>query len=60
MKKEFIIIETYEIKPNYAYLADKYEITVKKYYEGYESKSLTRQKIKIRWFSKYNWRKVKL
>ena len=41
LRKEIIILKTYEIKPNYSYLANKYDLdsrTIKKYYEGYEGK----------------------
>lgn len=41
------MIKTYEIKPNYSYLAKKYDLdprTIKKYYEGYEGKKTTRDK----------------
>lgn len=47
IRKEFTMIKTFEIKPNYKYLADKYDLdprTVKKYYEGYEGKPTTRNK----------------
>lgn len=41
------MLETFEMKPNFAYLGNKYNLdprTVKKYYEGYERKSTTRAK----------------
>lgn len=41
------MIETFELKPNFAYLGRKYELdprTIKKYYEGYNGKSTTRNK----------------
>lgn len=47
LKKEFVMIKTYEIKPNYAFLGRKYNLdprTIKNYYEGYEGKPSTRDK----------------
>ncbi len=41
------MLETFEMKPNFAYLSRKYNIdyrTVKKYYEGYDGKSTARAK----------------
>ena len=40
-------METFELKPNFTYLGNKYNLdprTVKKYYEGYNGKSTTRVK----------------
>ncbi len=42
------MLETFEMKPNFAYLSRKYNIdyrTVKKYYDGYDGKSPTRAKV---------------
>lgn len=47
LKQELLVMDTLEIKPNYSELSRKYGIdrrTVKKYHEGYEGKSLTRNK----------------
>lgn len=44
------MIDTYEIKPNFAYLSRKYGLdprTIKKYYKGYEGKSTKRKKISM-------------
>ena len=44
------MIDTYEIKPNFAYLSRKYGLdprTVKKYYKGYDGKSTKRKKISM-------------
>ena len=41
------MLETFEMKPNFTYLGNKYNLdyrTVKKYYEGYEGKSTTRER----------------
>lgn len=48
LRKELVIMKELEIKPNYAELARKYNCdyrTVKKYHDGYEGKSKTRQRI---------------
>ena len=40
-------LETFELKPNFTYLGNKYNFdprTAKKYYEGYNGKSTTRVK----------------
>lgn len=50
LRKEFVMIKTYEIKPNYSYLSRKYDLdprTIKKYYEGYKGKKTTRDKHSI-------------
>lgn len=42
------MLETFEMKPNFAYLSRKYDLdyrTIKKYYDGYNGKSTTRVKI---------------
>ena len=47
LRKEFVMIKTFEMKPNFKYLGEKYGLdprTVKKYYEGYEGKPTTRNK----------------
>ena len=47
LKGELIIMHNLDIKPNYAALAKKYKMdwrTVKKYYNGYEGRSKTRNK----------------
>lgn len=47
LRKEFTVLETFELKPNFTYLGNKYNLdprTVKKYYEGYNGKSTTRVK----------------
>ena len=47
LRKELVILRELEIKPNYAELARKYNCdyrTVKKYNEGYEGKSSTRER----------------
>ena len=47
LRKEFTMLETFEMKPNFTYLGNKYNLdyrTVKKYYEGYEGKSTTRER----------------
>ena len=47
LRKEFLMLKTYEIKPNYSYLAKKYGYdprTIKKYYEGYDGKPVSRKK----------------
>lgn len=48
LRKELVIMKELEIKLNYAELARKYNCdyrTVKKYHDGYEGKSKTRQRI---------------
>ena len=47
LKQELLIMKTLNIKPNYSALSRKYGMdrrTVKKYHEGYEGKSKTRNK----------------
>lgn len=47
LRKDFVMIKAFELKPNFSFLAEKYGIdsrTVKKYYEGYEGKPSTRDK----------------
>ena len=47
LRKDFTMIKTFELKPNYSYLAKVHGIdwrTVKKYYNGYEGKTATRNK----------------
>lgn len=47
LRKEFTVLETFELKPNFTYLGNKYNLdprTVKKYYKGYNGKSTTRVK----------------
>lgn len=47
LRKELVILKELDIKPNYAELARKYQCdyrTVKKYNEGYEGKSKTRNR----------------
>lgn len=47
LRKEFTVLETFELKPNFTYLGNKYNLdprTVKKYYEGYNGKAATRVK----------------
>lgn len=47
LRKEFTMIKTFELKPNFSYLGRKYNLdprTVKKYFEGYEGKPSTRDK----------------
>ncbi len=47
LRKEFVMLKTYEVKPNFAYLGRKYKLdprTIKSYYEGYEGKPQTRDK----------------
>ena len=47
LRKELVIMKELEIKPNYSELARKYNCdprTVKKYNNGYEGKSKTRQR----------------
>jgi transposase len=54
LRKEFTTLQTFEVKPNFTYLGNKYNLdprTVKKYYEGYEGKSPT--KIKTSMLDKY-------
>ena len=39
LRKEFTMLNTFEIKPNFAYLSRKYDLdprTIKKYYNGYD------------------------
>ena len=41
LRKEIVMLNTFELKPNYSFLAKKYDLdprTIKKYYEGYEGK----------------------
>ena len=41
------MLNTFEIKPNFAYLSRKYDLdprTIKKYYNGYDGKAITRTK----------------
>lgn len=47
LRKEFTMLKTFEVKPNFAYLSRKYDLdprTIKKYYNGYEGKATTRIK----------------
>ncbi len=47
LRKEFVMLKVYEVKPNFAFLERKYKLdwrTIKKYYEGYEGKPSTRDK----------------
>ena len=47
LRKEFTMLETFEMKPNFAYLSKKYNLdprTIKKYYNGYNGKPKTRDK----------------
>ena len=47
LRKEFTMLNTFEIKPNFAYLSRKYDLdprTIKKYYNGYDGKATTRTK----------------
>lgn len=47
LRKEITMCKTLEIKPNFAYLARKYDMdyrTIKKYYEGYDGKPAHRNK----------------
>ena len=47
LRKDFVMLKTYELKPNFAYLSRKYGMdsrTIQKYYEGYEGKPTTRNK----------------
>lgn len=47
LRKEFVVLKTYEVKPNFAFLGKKYKLdwrTIKKYYEGYEGKPSSRDK----------------
>ena len=47
LRKDFTMLENFEMKPNFSYLASKYDLdprTVKKYYEGYAGKPATRNK----------------
>ena len=47
LRKEFTMLENFEMKPNFSYLGKKYGLdprTVKKYYEGYAGKPTTRNK----------------
>ena len=47
LRKEFTVLETFELKPNFTYLGNKYNLDprrVKKYYKGYNGKSTTRVK----------------
>lgn len=47
LRKDCVMLKTYEIKPNFADLARKYHMdprTIQKYYEGYEGKPTTRNK----------------
>ena len=47
MRKDFTMLKTFEIKPNFQYLAHKYDMdprTVKRYYDGYDGKPATRDK----------------
>lgn len=46
-RKELVVLDTFNIKPNYAQLARNYNCdwrTIKKYHNGYEGKSITRNK----------------
>ena len=48
LRKELVILDGLDIKPNYAQLARKHNCdwrTVKKYHNGYEGKSKTRIKL---------------
>ena len=48
LRKELVILDVLDIKPNYAQLARKHNCdwrTVKKYHNGYEGKSKTRIKL---------------
>ncbi len=48
LKGELTIMDTLDVKPNYAALGRKYDMdwrTVKKYHEGYEGKPKTRKKL---------------
>ena len=47
LRKEFTIMDTLEMKPNYTYLSKKYNLdprTIKKYHEGYSGKPPNRKK----------------
>ena len=47
LRKEFTMLENFEMKPNFSHLGKKYGLdprTVKKYYEGYAGKPATRNK----------------
>lgn len=47
LRKDVTVMENFQIKPNYSFLARKHHMdprTVKKYYEGYEGKSTNRNK----------------
>lgn len=47
LRKEVLIIETMEMKPNFSFLARKYEMdyrTIKKYYYGYDGKPINHTK----------------
>ena len=47
LRKEIVMLNTFELKPNYSFLAKKYDLdprTIKKYYEGYEGKKTNRNK----------------
>lgn len=47
LRKDFVMLKTYEVKPNFAFLGRKYNLdprTIKSYYNGYEGKPSTRDK----------------